>query len=648
MGRSPGRRAPARARALPARPSTARSPRADEREVQRSPRHPSVGAARVCAMGRRSRRRAQQGERRAREHNGLQRRGGQRPHAARRAERRHAALAARPRRQAGRLGRGPLAAPRGVPVRAARGALGDRRPAARRPEGAARPLPPGELRANASASARRWPSTWPSATRRSTSDRVRVNPDIRGKHRTRRARAAHGPPSTGSGPALVAAVRGAAKRPAIGPRSAARERGQRRRATAAPPAPSRPARPALPRGGRAFGSRGAGMPLGPAAEQAALHRLRQQARRAARSPGWSRGRGRGRAAPGVDGRRAPVDHLRAGLAGELLDHAGSARPPTPRPPAAARSSRPRGSGRRPAGAAAARLAARPSGFDGLSLVPSGNTTTPCSGSSRDGEHPHPLAARAPLLGVESTATPGSARAGTAPTPPRGCRRRRARRRRRPGRRRRDAQGPAATAAVARMPAVSFPTIEFAAFFVVVFILSWALMPHPRAWRPFILVASYVFYGWLDWRWVLLLVGSTLVNTFAAQVIARSPSQRTRKRALIAAIVFDLGLLCVFKYLGFFVSEVDDALDSIGLGSPLPLLADRAADRHLVLHLPGDLLRRRRLPRRDQGRLARRRGDPAGLLPAPRGRPDRARQRAAAAAAHPARPARRCWPARRCS
>jgi D-alanyl-lipoteichoic acid acyltransferase DltB (MBOAT superfamily) len=71
--------------------------------------------------------------------------------------------------------------------------------------------------------------------------------------------------------------------------------------------------------------------------------------------------------------------------------------------------------------------------------------------------------------------------------------------------------------------------------------------------------------------VLLLVGSTLVNTVAAQVIARSPSQRTRKRALIAAVAFDLGLLCVFKYLGFFVAEVDNALGSIALGSPLPLL-----------------------------------------------------------------------------
>jgi len=119
--------------------------------------------------------------------------------------------------------------------------------------------------------------------------------------------------------------------------------------------------------------------------------------------------------------------------------------------------------------------------------------------------------------------------------------------------------------------VSFPTIEFAAFFVVVFILSWAFMPHPRLWRPFILVASYVFYGWIDWRWVLLLVSSTLVNTVAAQVISRTPSPRTRKQALIAAVCFDVGLLCVFKYFGFFVSQFDDAFDDVGLGSPLPLV-----------------------------------------------------------------------------
>jgi D-alanyl-lipoteichoic acid acyltransferase DltB (MBOAT superfamily) len=97
------------------------------------------------------------------------------------------------------------------------------------------------------------------------------------------------------------------------------------------------------------------------------------------------------------------------------------------------------------------------------------------------------------------------------------------------------------------------------------------MPHPRAWRPFILVASYVFYGWVDWRWVLLLIASSIVNTVAARVISSAPSQRVRKRALTVAICFDLGLLCVFKYLGFFVSEMDEGLDSIGLGSTIPLV-----------------------------------------------------------------------------
>jgi alginate O-acetyltransferase complex protein AlgI len=81
----------------------------------------------------------------------------------------------------------------------------------------------------------------------------------------------------------------------------------------------------------------------------------------------------------------------------------------------------------------------------------------------------------------------------------------------------------------------------------------------------------VFYGWVDWRWVLLLIGSSVVNTFAAQVISRSESQVTRKRALVAAVTFDLALLGTFKYFGFFVDEFNSLLDGIGLGSPLPIV-----------------------------------------------------------------------------
>jgi D-alanyl-lipoteichoic acid acyltransferase DltB (MBOAT superfamily) len=81
----------------------------------------------------------------------------------------------------------------------------------------------------------------------------------------------------------------------------------------------------------------------------------------------------------------------------------------------------------------------------------------------------------------------------------------------------------------------------------------------------------VFYGWVDWRWVLLLIGSSVVNTFAAQVIARSESQAARKRALVLAVAFDLALLGTFKYFGFFVDEFNSFLDGLGLGSPLPIV-----------------------------------------------------------------------------
>ncbi len=81
----------------------------------------------------------------------------------------------------------------------------------------------------------------------------------------------------------------------------------------------------------------------------------------------------------------------------------------------------------------------------------------------------------------------------------------------------------------------------------------------------------MFYGWVDWRWVLLLIGSSVVNTFAAQVIARSESQAARKRAVVLAVTFDLALLGTFKYFGFFVDEFNSFLDGISLGSPLPIV-----------------------------------------------------------------------------
>src|SRR3954452_22612529 len=118
----------------------------------------------------------------------------------------------------------------------------------------------------------------------------------------------------------------------------------------------------------------------------------------------------------------------------------------------------------------------------------------------------------------------------------------------------------------------FPTVQFAMFFPVVLAVSWALMSRPRLWKPFITVASYVFYAAASWRFCLLLAGVTLGNQAAARLIHRSGGER-RRRVLLAAVVgLDLGALAVFKYYGFFVENMATALDGIGMAPPLPLVA----------------------------------------------------------------------------
>src|SRR5919201_6860716 len=83
------------------------------------------------------------------------------------------------------------------------------------------------------------------------------------------------------------------------------------------------------------------------------------------------------------------------------------------------------------------------------------------------------------------------------------------------------------------------------------------MPHERSWRAWILLASYVFYGWWDWRFVFLLGASTVVNHVLAVAIYRA---RVLRRVLLGlALAFDLGLLAYFKYANFFLTSVDNVV-----------------------------------------------------------------------------------------
>jgi D-alanyl-lipoteichoic acid acyltransferase DltB (MBOAT superfamily) len=116
----------------------------------------------------------------------------------------------------------------------------------------------------------------------------------------------------------------------------------------------------------------------------------------------------------------------------------------------------------------------------------------------------------------------------------------------------------------------FPSIEFAIFFPIVIGVSWALMSRPPLWKPFVLVASYIFYGAADPKFCILLAAVTLANQGFARLIHRAQDERRRKQLVTAAVAVDLAVLGVFKYYGFFVSEINGTLDSVGLGLPVPL------------------------------------------------------------------------------
>jgi D-alanyl-lipoteichoic acid acyltransferase DltB (MBOAT superfamily) len=117
----------------------------------------------------------------------------------------------------------------------------------------------------------------------------------------------------------------------------------------------------------------------------------------------------------------------------------------------------------------------------------------------------------------------------------------------------------------------FPSVQFAVFFPIVLTISWALMPKPRLWKPFILIASYIFYASAGWKFIFLLAAVTVINQAGALLLHRSEDERRRKQIVAAVVMADLGLLAAFKYYSFFAQQWADVFAKLGLGPSLPLL-----------------------------------------------------------------------------
>ena len=99
------------------------------------------------------------------------------------------------------------------------------------------------------------------------------------------------------------------------------------------------------------------------------------------------------------------------------------------------------------------------------------------------------------------------------------------------------------------------SIDFALFFPVVFLLYWLFFrDRVKARNIYLILVSYVFYGWWDWRFLSLIVISSFVDFFVGKKLSKTVDHQKRRLLLILSIVVNIGFLGFFKYFNFFVDS----------------------------------------------------------------------------------------------
>ena len=108
----------------------------------------------------------------------------------------------------------------------------------------------------------------------------------------------------------------------------------------------------------------------------------------------------------------------------------------------------------------------------------------------------------------------------------------------------------------------FNSFEYFLFLPIVFLLYWFVFDYAMRkckrqllWQNlFVVVASYIFYGWWDWRFLILIAITTLLSFLSGIGIEYAPTQRGKKAVMIANIIVNLGILGVYKYYDFFATQ----------------------------------------------------------------------------------------------
>lgn len=110
----------------------------------------------------------------------------------------------------------------------------------------------------------------------------------------------------------------------------------------------------------------------------------------------------------------------------------------------------------------------------------------------------------------------------------------------------------------------FNSIDFAIFLPIVFILYWFVANKKIKFQNFlIVVASYLFYGWWDWRFLSLILFSTILDYTISQQLIKQNNENKRKVLLWTSILVNLGFLGFFKYYNFFLDNFITAFSFFG-------------------------------------------------------------------------------------
>ena len=101
----------------------------------------------------------------------------------------------------------------------------------------------------------------------------------------------------------------------------------------------------------------------------------------------------------------------------------------------------------------------------------------------------------------------------------------------------------------------FNSTTFFVFLVIIFVVFWKTFKISPRFGNFILLAgSYIFYGWWDWRFLILIIISSAADFFIGAKIHTSKISRNRKILLAASLIINLGMLFFFKYFNFFIDS----------------------------------------------------------------------------------------------